>query len=148
MDQTSYLLREIVDIRDTSEFRFVVPYVSTAQYLKMSDVDGSGGDEMGRLSIHILNELVAPSTVAGSIEILCEVSGGPDFELACPRQYSAAPIILSGWAAQMADVVPASNESNRADRNQELVAMGSAMVEEQTLSAAMYCIGEKANSIL
>lgn len=147
LSQTNYLLREIVDIRETSEFRFVIPYVATTQYKKTGGFTGTA-ETIGKLRVFILNDLVAPSTVANSVQVLVEVSGGPDFEVACPLPYSVAPLIVSTWSSQMADVVPPQKESDRPDKNQGLVAIGSASVPQQDLDPAVYCIGEKVNSIL
>lgn len=146
ISSSSFLLREIVDVRETSEFRFVVPYTATTQYKRCGTEDGTGVENVGLFSVICLNELVAPSTVSSSVQVLVEVSAGPDFELACPRPFTLRPITLPGWAAQMN--VPSENPSSRDDRNQEMVAVGSASIPSQDLIASQYCIGEKVNSIL
>lgn len=151
LQDTEYLLREIVDIRETNEFRFVVPYVATTQYKECPDISGttSGLDfTTGIFTVQVLNELVAPDTVADTVKLLIEVSAGPDMEFACPRPYQAAPIIVSGWAAQMDETVPSQLSSSRPDQNQGLVAIGSSTIERHVLDPAEHCIGEKVNSIL
>jgi hypothetical protein len=77
IDATEYLHRVIVDIRETAEFEFCVPYVSPGLYRKMLDVTGT-------VSIFVLDPLVAPSTVPTSIALLIEMAGGPDLEFARP----------------------------------------------------------------
>jgi len=148
LDETSFVLREIVDLRETSEFRFVIPYVATSQYLPTTELGAEDLGGLGKLKIFVLNELVAPTSVSSSVGVIVEYSAGPDFELMCPRTFNRAPFIVSTWQAQMGDVVPASNESKRPDMNQGLVGIGSAMIEEQSLDPALYCVGEKCNSIL
>lgn len=147
LDQTAFVLREIVDLRETSEFRFVIPYVATSQYLPTSDLDESIGG-MGRLKIFVLNELVCPASVSSTVGVLVEYAAGPDFEVMCPRPFNRCPLVVNTWAAQMGDVVPASSSSSRPDRNQELVGVGSAQIEDQSLDPALYCVGERCNSIL
>jgi hypothetical protein len=70
-----YVQRQIVDIRDAVEFEFVVPYIS--------DTPWSFG-RTGILNFTVVDPLVAPATVSSSITILCEISGGEDFEVAIP----------------------------------------------------------------
>jgi len=72
---TDNLFREIIDIRETNEFEVVVPYIQPTNFLIPSFA-------IGTLSIHIVNALVAPSTVTSSVQILMEVAAADDFELA------------------------------------------------------------------
>lgn len=71
------LHQEIVDIRDTSEFEVHIPYISPELYT-------SDGKVVGTLFIHVVDPLVAPSTVASNVPILVEVAGAPDLEFAIP----------------------------------------------------------------
>lgn len=147
IDQTSFVLREIVDLRETSEFRFVIPFVATSQYLPSANL-GESVSGMGKLKIFVLNELVCPASVSSTVGILVEYAAGPDFEVMCPRTFNRAPLIVGTWAAQMGDAVPAASNSSRPDRNQEIVGVGSAEIEAQSLDPALYCVGERCNSIL
>jgi len=147
--QSSYLLREIIDVHETSEFSFVVPYVSTKQYHKNGTYAASSiVDALGNLSIRVLSELVCPDTVSSSVKIIVEVAGGPDFEVMCPRAMEMQPFIDSSWASQMADVIKPVDPSSRRDMNQKIVGIGSASIERHTIQAAEYCVGEKINSVL
>lgn len=148
LDGTSYLMREIIDIRETSEFRFVIPYTATAQYKDVRTAIYTASGLIGNVYIYVLNELVAPDTVAQSVDLLYEWSGGPDYELALPCPVRATTVVAAGWEAQMSDVIPAERAASRPDMNQQLVGVGSAVIEEQTLDASLYCIGERCNSIL
>ena len=147
INDSAYLLREIVDIRDSSEFRFVIPYTSTHQYLSTGN-DATGGDTIGNVSVYVLNELVNPDTVASSVDVLIEVGAGPDFEFAFPSPIQMRPIILNGWAPQMDATIPSNKSSTRDDQNQGVVAIGSASIPQEDLTAAEHCMGEKVNSLL
>jgi len=76
----TYLHREILDIRDKSEFTFVAPYTSFSQYRTL----GSSDRHYGRVLVDVLEPLVAPSSVSSSVTILMEVSGADDLEFAQP----------------------------------------------------------------
>lgn len=74
-----YVNRVIVDIREHSEIEIVIPYTANAQFL---DFDQA----FGFLRITVIDPLVAPATVSGTIKILCEMAAGPDFEVAIPYE--------------------------------------------------------------
>lgn len=88
------LHQEIIDIRDTAEFEFVVPYVSPELYTR-------SGVPTGALFIHVLDPLVAPSTVSSTVPILVEVAGADDLEFAIPantKYEPYAPVVpMSGY---------------------------------------------------
>lgn len=71
------LHQEIIDIRDVSEFEICIPYVSPELY----SLDARA---VGTLFVHVLDPLVAPSTVSATVPILVEVAGCPDLEFAVP----------------------------------------------------------------
>jgi len=133
LDNSAFVLREIVDIRETSEFKFVVPYVSTEQYLK-TGVFPSAGDVVGNLYVFVLNELVHPDTVNSSIDVLVEVGAGPDMEYACPKNKNFRV------SAQMDDGVLGTSP--------EVIVkgIGASAIATKTIDPAAYCIGEKINS--
>lgn len=82
MIQTDYVHREIIDIRDCNEFSFVIPYMSTTPY---SSTDTTFNTcTTGRLLVYVLDPIVAPDTVNGTVSIILEQCAGPDFELAIP----------------------------------------------------------------
>lgn len=70
-----YSLREIVDIRQTSEFVMDLPYLLNTPY---QTNDGTSGF----LKIIVLNELRAPAVVANSIDFVVYYSCCDDFEVA------------------------------------------------------------------
>jgi hypothetical protein len=99
LEQTDNLYRHIVDIRETNEVEFCVPFISEYNYL-------SRGVTMGRVWVHVVNELIAPSTVPSSVPLLFEVSAGEDFEFVAPVQDTDIE------SAQYQPYVPAVTQSN------------------------------------
>ncbi|APG77386.1 hypothetical protein [Shahe picorna-like virus 10] len=153
LPDTDFLLREIIDIRDSNEFKFVVPYSSVFQYLLTYDMKDTTNNSLfrgaaGMVELWVLNDLVCPDTCADSVQILVEIAGGPDFCLADPKPFTACPLIEPAWVAQMSDVVPATKDSSNPQMNQDPIAVGNATVGEHLLIPAQYCMGEKCNSIL
>lgn len=76
----AYLHREIIDIRDKTEFTFIAPWTSFSQYKSMNGTDR----HYGRVLVDVLDQLVAPSSVSPSITMLIEISGADDLEFAQP----------------------------------------------------------------
>lgn len=74
---TTYSLREIVDIRGNSDVTLELPYLLNVPYISTDDM-------MGTLNIMVLNELRAPTTVAQTIDVLVYFSFCGDYELAIP----------------------------------------------------------------
>lgn len=82
---SDYFYREIIDIREKSIFEIVVPFLQNTSYLPV-------GRDFGRLDIHVVDELIAPSTVSSSVRILVEVSGCDDIEFSVPRFINRTPV--------------------------------------------------------
>lgn len=74
---TTLLLREIVDIRDSDEITLILPYMLPFTFAPQ-------GDAMGALNIVVLNELRFPESCANQINMLVFVSAADDFEFAAP----------------------------------------------------------------
>jgi len=82
LNDTDNLIRVVWDIRESNEMEFIVPYVQTKNFLDVNTPSGY-------LYIYVLNELIAPSTVNSSINILMEKAGGDDLEYALPIHLTA-----------------------------------------------------------
>lgn len=150
MDDTSYILREIIDVRDSNEFRFSIPYMTLEQFYPLSQTDFSDSyGYTGFVTIYVLNSIVAPDTVAQSIDVLVEWSGGPDIEFAQPSNRNFASCVPAIFDSQMSDR-PANDvgPSSRTDRNEDLSGMGNSSVPTVYIEPSQYCAGEKINSIL
>jgi len=93
--QTDSLWREIIDIRETSEFEVCVPYVSGSPWRMTANTES-----VGKLSIHILDALQAPSTVSSSVSVIVEVAGGDDFDVSIPMGDIYVPYVPLSVQAQ------------------------------------------------
>lgn len=133
---STYLHREILDVRLGNEFSFVIPYVSTSTYK-------ANNDSYGVVQINVLNDLVAPASVSGAVTVLVEVSAAPDMEFAFPlkpTQVPAVPIsIQSGLRFQM--------DMGQGDGIIDEGVLSNAAMFDDKLSGARFCIGEKICSV-
>lgn len=77
-------LREIVDIRGSSEICLQLPYLIPIDYLKSNEF-------MGNFDVVVINELRCPETAPSAINVLMFVCAGDDFELQAP---SALPPVF------------------------------------------------------
>lgn len=75
ISESSYSLREIVDIRGRSEITLDLPFLQEAKWIGQSSASGY-------LRVSVLNELKAPETCATGINVLVFASAGEDFEYA------------------------------------------------------------------
>lgn len=85
--EANFNYSQVIDLRSEDVVRFEVPYVSTKPWMRISDK--TKYNVTGVVHVEVLNDLRAASSVSQSIQVLVEVSGGKDFELAAP----CSPII-------------------------------------------------------
>lgn len=83
---SSYVNRLIVDIREKNEVELIIPYLSQTPWKEANEATGL-------LYVTVVDPLVNPATVAPLITILMEISGGPDFEVACPKTMPYTPSV-------------------------------------------------------
>lgn len=76
-----YVNRVIVDVREHSEVELLIPYTSNAMYTDVAD-------NIGTLSIRVIDPLVAPATVSSTVPILVEIAGHSDMEFYGPRFFN------------------------------------------------------------
>jgi hypothetical protein len=74
---TDYL-QIVWDLKSQTTLEFDIPFISPSNYLDMSLFTGT-------FFIKVLDTLVYPTNVATSVNILVEIAGGDDFEVAIPR---------------------------------------------------------------
>jgi hypothetical protein len=133
---SSYLHRQIIDIRETNEFTFVIPFISVTPYKK-------NAASTGLFSITVLEPLKAPSTVSSTVNIIIERAAGPDFEVAVPvnnpLQYFAGITPQSGGNTSV-DV--GSNECSHFDST-----IGSSAFKSDNYLNSLHCIGERISSL-
>lgn len=94
---SAYMYRNIVDIRETDEFYFTIPYISERTWCT-----SSSSDFIGLINIVVLDPLTAPAVVASSIDLTIFIRGGPDLAFAGPDlSVGVVPCVPS--AVQMDD---------------------------------------------
>jgi hypothetical protein len=78
---------KIVDLKDTNQFDFQVPFVWPHPFLNVHVNPMS----LGTIGVDIVNAMVFPATVADNINFIVERSAGTDFCLNLPTVISAFP---------------------------------------------------------
>jgi len=135
---TNYLHREIIDLRDGSEFCISIPYCSNTMYMNTDTGADSNFPFYWFLHVSVLNELVAPETVSQSVELLYEVRGGDDLEFQCPIPFNMTPsqtiVPQSGGDAQAAPIL--------------CNPIGGSTIHDANKMASQLCVGEHSTSIL
>lgn len=137
--------KEVLDLRHSNEFSVCVPYACVSPWL---GTDGS----TGRVGLYVVNALRGPSTVSSSVEILIEVNGGPDFELAEPVQSSWLPTLGSFTPQILGDFYPQVLGEDAADCGNAVSmpiadVIASSSANTGFLAASKYCIGEQVISM-
>lgn len=182
----TYAHKDIIDIRQSSEFTFAVPFVATTPYKSVrqttactvidafpSTVDyvwnGRNNTEntcVGRVLIFVVNPLIAPTTVASSIQLLYEVNAADNFELASlmpnahiPMVQTTAfsggsaqvllanPVFQSGLAVKEAGDAEGTVQQDAQRSNEEGQNLGGAECLELSDMPSRVCIGERISSI-
>lgn len=132
IEDSDYIFREIIDVRDATEYTFLVPFVATQPYL--------GTDESyGLLTVHVLNPLVAPDTVSSEVDLLFEISAHHDMEWSLPKEFRFSPTTFyaqSGVGANMEELV---HKDKCLGPSSPTVHLGA--------DVASLCIGEKIMSV-
>lgn len=86
-----FVYKWIWDIAESHSFEIVIPYVSSTPWMSTFSEDQSS---TGSLKAFILTPLNAPPTVASSVNLLVEMCGAEDFEVAAfETQQNWCPII-------------------------------------------------------
>lgn len=132
--RTNYCYREIIDLRESSEFTVRVPFANYRPYLNANESTGSA-------ILYVLNPLVATGTVSNSIQLIVEVGFGPDVEFAIPR--------FRGQIRLSAPPPPGFAEPHIGDlsntTDSDLLAMDGSSPSQQ-VQTSTFCIGEKLTS--
>lgn len=129
LEETSYVNRSIIDIREGNEVCICLPWLLNMDYL---DTD----TPMGRLDVIVVNKLRRPESASNSIGINTWISAGEDFEYAVP----------SGQDSLLVPVFPQSGEHGG---SVNLLEGGVGCTTEQKLDVehAEMAIGEHFTSI-
>jgi hypothetical protein len=141
---THYVHREIIDLRESNEFTFHVPFVSHHQWLFTGHTNRKE-QKCGWLMIHVVDPLNHPATVSNTIDVLVQGRGAPDLQFAVPSSFRFTPavplIFQSGWEPQGADGTisdPSVNDDS---------AIGASVMKIQNFDHASSCIGEVMTSL-
>lgn len=136
LNDTDYIHREIIDIRNCNEFTISVPYISSSPYKSLLFYPIS----TGTLFVNVLDPLVAPDTVSTDISIIVEVCMGPDAEFAVPRKILNSPVY---------GIAPQSNKPFDLPTNECSIvetSIGSSGTVDGNNTNALFAIGEKISS--
>lgn len=100
---SNYNYSQVVDLRSEDTVVFRVPYVSTKPWMYTTPSNSTTGELhfTGLLHVEVLNELMATSTVSGTIDVLVEISAGPDYEIAAPSQSLYQPTRIVGSSTSL-----------------------------------------------
>jgi len=128
---STYLHREIFDIRFGNEFTFVIPWLSLTPYRPTFGSDS----ENGTIIMQVLNPLVAPANVSSTVQLLFEVSACDDFEVAIPRALTESVV---------SNVTPQVGEENVCEIFSDYIGNAS---KSESLAPARYCVGERVLSL-
>ena len=135
--ESNFVARTIVDIKDTDEFQVTIPYVSVKPWTESYDLTG-------RLMVHIVNSLNAPTTVSSTIVMLVELAGGPDFSVASPKNIMMIPMTYA-----TTPIPPALKQSGLFDNDTRIkkFTIGDMVVKPLEPHAERFCIGEAIRSV-
>lgn len=138
VEDATYSLREVIDIRGKSEFVLDLPYLINTPYVSVTE-------SIGQVKFMVLNELRAPETCAQSIEFLVYYSACDDFEVQVPGSSidtdDLTPRRIIPFYPQMG--------STEADVNQEVVkeVIGNYPKPSYDLDPSLTCMGEAFTSV-
>lgn len=146
---------QVVDLRSEDVVSFRVPYVSTKPWLwtRNSQNSNFGYDITGTVFVEVLNELRAVSTVTSSIDVLVEVSGGPDYELAAPSQNLFQPVKISTSSQSLMSRIRARAQSGEEETREveqtpiNKDQLGSKEVYKHLWPNNLFTMGEKITSV-
>jgi hypothetical protein len=136
-EDSPYLHRHIIDIRETNEFTYAVPFVSESPY-KSCINDTSG--HVGSIRVFVVEPLVAPDTVSSSVSLIFEKCAGPDIEFAIPSQF--IDNYYTGITPQMGDVFGSVQQGSNVCSNMDST-VGASLIKGDSSVNALHCVGEK-----
>lgn len=99
VNNSAYVLREIIDLKTTTEVTLTLPYLKSTAYIN-SYIPYSGAPpelfSLGNLTIALANPIAWPETVASSMDCLAYLSGGDDMEFVNYCGTEALPFVPEG----------------------------------------------------
>jgi hypothetical protein len=139
LDDTQYLHRHILDIRDDCEYEIVFPYVTTYSWTQYDQ-------HYGRVYMHVLNDLVCPDTVSSTIAILCEAYMADDAQFAVPRNVKVCP--WTPYVAEPLDMVPEAQMNGSEEVVTKVITpIGNSSYTDDDKVLPAFTIGEDVTSV-
>jgi len=132
---TQYMMREFIDLRFEDTATFVLPYLNSYDWLKYTDW-------MGVIKIFVVNQLVAPATVAQAVDVLVEIKAGDDFELAAPTLDA-----IAGIPSMVGNADDRGSSTNVGDLSVVRTNIGGSKIGPHNLHPHVRCIGESFTSV-
>ncbi len=122
-DDSAYVPRIILDLRENNEVEIEVPYISTLPYRNIND-------PYGIIYVFCVDPLVAPSSVSSTINVIVEVVGSKSLEFAVPANNLLGTYTPTATQA-------GTNPKDSVGK----LSLGQSSMDE--VAAAASCIGEK-----
>jgi len=135
LNNTQYMMREFIDLRYEDTATFVLPYLNSYDWLLYDEW-------MGTFKVYIVNQLVAPATVAQIVDILVEIKAGDDFELAAPT-LDAIP----GIPTMVGNADDRGSSTDVGDLSVVRTNIGGSKIGSHNLYPHVRCIGESFTSV-
>lgn len=129
----AYVHTDIIDISEKSEYHIRLPYSRLTPWIVSNGY-------FGTVYLVVLTPLNAPSSVSSSIQILMEISGGDNLEVACLRDFAQVPVLDTTF-------VPQIKESDDMRGESGVTNIGNASITRDPILAERFCIGEKITSL-
>lgn len=124
---TNYSYRSVFDIQDGNCFTFKVPYILPQSFLDV-------GGQIGVITLHVVNPLMAPATVASTCDIFLQIRGLPDLQYGVPLNPAYSPVVPQGAHVDQEDCVEKT--------------LGDKVVDVDPIQHCQQSIGERVNSLL
>lgn len=139
-DDTVYLTKTIIDVREANEFTMRVPFVSLTPWrpVRSMGTDTYSG-KYGSIRVYVLDNLVAPDTVTNSVDLIFEVAGAPDLRFSVPSAFQTTPFVPA--ELQSGYELPTKINQISADF------VGGNDTIDVTFKKEEYCIGETISSL-
>jgi len=122
-----FMLRRIIDVRESSEVDITIPWQSNTSWLACSESNMS-------VYFFCVDPLVAPATVSNTISLIVEVAGADDMEFAVPCRL--------GYLSPYVPFTPQGSDLILGEGN-----IATSKLSSDGISECMYCIGEKIMSL-
>jgi len=161
---TNKCYRTVVDLRDSNEVSFTVPYISSRPWMAcvrpesdwLNDTAGGTGYYRyncvtGIIQVEIINQLKATSTVVGPINVIVEIAGGSDLKFANPTCPNYIPSSTATDEEDFIVVQGFMGTSEAVQRNDAQLGQMPQRIDQESLESnwapEALCTGEKITSV-